>query len=1023
VSAELSLPFDQYQRYRLVADLIGSVKPRGERWTVLDVGGRTGLLRKFLKREQVTLVDPVCPERKGTKGYVQGAGQALPFRDGSFDVVCAFDTLEHVPENDRRAFARECARVARHHAILAGPYADPKVVKAEALLRQFLEKKLELEHAYLAEHHELGLPDRAKVEGWLKRARKGTELLSIGHGNLDRWLALMGLSMYLDRDPALRGLAKELNSFYNAALYRSDHGEEVYRHAVVASFEGAPLPDLEGLLDPPIAPKGTWSKFNKLVPGVAAFDQAKRSWREERKAFEQSVRELELDLEGHRTSLAASREQAKQLREQVEDLEADLAGHRASLGEQRSDAERLSSDAAKLETQLTQREASLKEVHADLAERDKQLAQAVKVAEALREDLEVAQAIVRDRDLQIEAGSARQADLEADLDGHRVSLEELSEARAADLADFEARREALEADLTGHRHTLAELVAERDAWREQANALDSDLAGHRSSLANLGEERAALSSSAHQLAAELAEHRERLALLIEERDGLAATVETQAADLEGHRASLANLRSELEQVTSKLRARDAELGEALDREQALGHRAAELELQLADSRGQFQESQAGEAELRAVIERLESELVDLAERLGEREAAWTAERNRVETLEAAGEVQRADLKEHRASLAELGSVRERLEAQILELAERGERQAADLEQGRHARQALTESLEATREDLEAHRASLAELTELRLGLERRLVELGEAHEARGVELAERTNERDQALDRELALGEELRQWREREAFACEEREALDRIRQTLEADLQGHRHALAERGAEVERLTEALLAKAARLEERTAEVAVLEARRDGLELERESLAKDLEEHRKTLAARQADVEAERAGTEATLEQLKAEVARLRDERAQADEVRETLEADLAGHRAALQAREAEYEELRSAAEQYARTRDEARSELERLSGELRAADRAAEHTDRERQRLQRQRDEAVSEADASQARLAEQVEALEDLRELHAETQIELRRREHQIDGLERELTELRRRAGAEQQRAGEGEA
>ncbi|MHC4379348.1 MAG: class I SAM-dependent methyltransferase, partial [Planctomycetota bacterium] len=441
MSAELALPFDQYQRYRLVADLIGTLKPRGERWTVLDVGGRTGLLRKFLKREQVVLVDPVRPERKGTKGYVQGAGQALPFQDQSFDVVCAFDTLEHVPDKDRRAFTRECARVARHHAILAGPYDEPKVAKAEELLQEFLETKLDLNHAYLAEHRELGLPDRAKVEGWLKRSRKGTKSVTVGHGNLDRWLAMIGLSMYLDRDPALRGLAKELNTFYNAALYRSDHGEEVYRHAVVASFDGAPLPELEGLLDAPVAPKGTWTKFNKLIPGVAAFDQAKRTWRDERKAFESSVRDLERDLGGHRSSLETVRAEAEGLRKQVEDLEADLAGHRATLGAQRSDAERLSSDAARLETQLGQRERALEQAHAGLAERDAELAEAARIAEQLRADLEAAQQVVRDRDEQIAEWKQRQAAIEDDLEGHRESLAELGQARAEDQRDWEARRD------------------------------------------------------------------------------------------------------------------------------------------------------------------------------------------------------------------------------------------------------------------------------------------------------------------------------------------------------------------------------------------------------------------------------------------------------------------------------------------------------------------------------------------------------------------------------------------------------
>ena len=53
----LELPFDQYQRYRLVADILKEVRPKGRRLSILDVGGRTALLRQFLPKDDVTAVD------------------------------------------------------------------------------------------------------------------------------------------------------------------------------------------------------------------------------------------------------------------------------------------------------------------------------------------------------------------------------------------------------------------------------------------------------------------------------------------------------------------------------------------------------------------------------------------------------------------------------------------------------------------------------------------------------------------------------------------------------------------------------------------------------------------------------------------------------------------------------------------------------------------------------------------------------------------------------------------------------
>jgi len=125
------LPFDQFQRYELVRALLESVRVDGQRLRILDVGGRTALLREFLPSDQIELVD-VVPS--GVEGLVLGSGAELPFKDNAFDAVCAFDTLEHVPPPLRDDFVRECARVSGRYVILAGPYDSPRVAEAEEAL-------------------------------------------------------------------------------------------------------------------------------------------------------------------------------------------------------------------------------------------------------------------------------------------------------------------------------------------------------------------------------------------------------------------------------------------------------------------------------------------------------------------------------------------------------------------------------------------------------------------------------------------------------------------------------------------------------------------------------------------------------------------------------------------------------------------------------------------------------------------------------------------------------------------------
>jgi SAM-dependent methyltransferase len=100
----------------------GAPSPR-----LLDVGcGTGGTLERLgpfgcavgLDLEPLAL--QFCRER-GHAALVRGSATALPFPEGSFDVVLALDVLEHIP--DHEAAAREIARVLRPggHALITVP--------------------------------------------------------------------------------------------------------------------------------------------------------------------------------------------------------------------------------------------------------------------------------------------------------------------------------------------------------------------------------------------------------------------------------------------------------------------------------------------------------------------------------------------------------------------------------------------------------------------------------------------------------------------------------------------------------------------------------------------------------------------------------------------------------------------------------------------------------------------------------------------------------------------------------------
>jgi len=84
---------------------------------ILNVGAATGrtseLLREFGEVRSIEFDEDCCQFAREQSGIAmeQGSILDLPFADGSFDLVCAFDVLEHVVE-DRRG-AAELERVCK----------------------------------------------------------------------------------------------------------------------------------------------------------------------------------------------------------------------------------------------------------------------------------------------------------------------------------------------------------------------------------------------------------------------------------------------------------------------------------------------------------------------------------------------------------------------------------------------------------------------------------------------------------------------------------------------------------------------------------------------------------------------------------------------------------------------------------------------------------------------------------------------------------------------------------------------
>ena len=206
----LELPFDQYQRYRVAADLVGLLEvPEGR--PVVDVGGAPGFVESFLPDREAVVVDV---EGKHPGRFVIADGARLPFSDRTFAVGLALDTLEHVPGRAHRpAFLAELRRVS-DVVILSAPFADESVALAEAALHEFVLQRFGGPFPTLEEHAEHGLPELDETVAAL--GTEGWATASLPSGYLPRWLA----GMLLHHEFLAMGMPElpSLHAFYNATV-------------------------------------------------------------------------------------------------------------------------------------------------------------------------------------------------------------------------------------------------------------------------------------------------------------------------------------------------------------------------------------------------------------------------------------------------------------------------------------------------------------------------------------------------------------------------------------------------------------------------------------------------------------------------------------------------------------------------------------------------------------------------------------------------------------------------------------
>jgi glycosyltransferase involved in cell wall biosynthesis len=249
--ALLGLPFDLHERYSLSRRMVNELWPDRDRpLRILDVGGHSSPLKHLLPEDTVVLADTkppgsLVPVPLRSDHYVQSSGAGLPFRDGSFDLVTAHDTLEHIPSPLRAPFVREVTRVSRGFVLVNGPVYSAQTVRAEEILVR-LQDRLSLgENVFLNEHRKLGLPQRESIERVLES--QGAPWVAIPNGRLALWLsANAAKDLAVALFPA-GTLSEVVDRAVNSAAPLREVGGTCYRTAYVAAVTESGLEALQRL--------------------------------------------------------------------------------------------------------------------------------------------------------------------------------------------------------------------------------------------------------------------------------------------------------------------------------------------------------------------------------------------------------------------------------------------------------------------------------------------------------------------------------------------------------------------------------------------------------------------------------------------------------------------------------------------------------------------------------------------------------------------------------------------------------
>ena len=237
----MSIPFDQYQRYKTFELLVNYTRDFYDKptLTILEVGSNEQFnLLEFLPTDNITFSDLTLPDiLPENVTFIQADATDLKqFEDSSFDIVLSSDVLEHIPNNKRDNFLKETNRVARLASFHCFPNNTIFVRDAEKRCNEYYKFLYNEEHPWLIEHIKNGLPDKEEICSLLDK--NNITYTCFEHGDVLLWEKLTrNITLFNYYNMKKVPFRDNIDKIYKEHIYLHDKSNYNYRIFLVSSFD------------------------------------------------------------------------------------------------------------------------------------------------------------------------------------------------------------------------------------------------------------------------------------------------------------------------------------------------------------------------------------------------------------------------------------------------------------------------------------------------------------------------------------------------------------------------------------------------------------------------------------------------------------------------------------------------------------------------------------------------------------------------------------------------------------------